>query len=136
MLLLHRAIHVLYVECSLNPLTADELLLVNEEMKKFKIPSTKDIAEQRRSRRKRKVGDTSAVGHSMGGDTVVVSSSSESSLKSTSGQKRLRVEEEDNIVLRISRTTSSYSDVSFLESIGPYLPLPKDEHPLSAIGLV
>ena len=42
-LLLRHAIHVLYGECSLNPLTADELQLAEEEMKGFKIPSVKEI---------------------------------------------------------------------------------------------
>ena len=60
-LLLRGAIHVLYGECSLNPLTADELQLIEEEMKGFKTPSTKEIAEKRRPGKKLKVGDTSAV---------------------------------------------------------------------------
>ena len=40
-LLLHRAIHVLYGEHYLNPLSADELQLAEEEKKGFKIPSSK-----------------------------------------------------------------------------------------------
>ena len=63
MLLLRHAIHVLYGECSLNPLLADELQLAEEELKGFKIPSAKEIAEKRRSGKKLKVGDTSAVDH-------------------------------------------------------------------------
>ena len=51
-------------------------------------------------------------------------------------RKRAREEEGDNIVLRIPRSASSYSDTSFLESVEPFLLLPKDENRLSAIGLV
>lgn len=40
-LLLRRVIHVPYGGCSLNPLTSDKLLLAEEEMKGFKIPTTK-----------------------------------------------------------------------------------------------
>ena len=42
-LLLRPAIHVLCGECSLNPLTSDELLLAEEGMKGFKIPIAKEI---------------------------------------------------------------------------------------------
>lgn len=135
-LLLRRAIHVLYGECSLNPLSADELQLAEEEMKGFKIPSAKEVADQRRSGSKRKVGDTSAVDRSTGSAIAAISASAESSPKTTSGQKRPRVEEGDDLVVRLPLSASSYSDASFLETVGPSLLLPEDERRLSAIGLV
>ena len=39
-------------------------------------------------------------------------------------------------MVRIPLSASSYSDASFLETVGPTLLLPKDERRLSAIGLV
>ena len=82
-LLPHRAIHVLYGEYSLNPLSIDELELAKEEIKGFKIPSAKEIVERRKSSGKRKVGDTSVVDHSTGGVAAATSSLAESSLKTT-----------------------------------------------------
>jgi len=40
-LLLHRAIHVLYGECSVNSISADKLQHAEEEIKGFKIPYAK-----------------------------------------------------------------------------------------------
>ena len=122
--------------CSLNLLIVDELQLAEEEMKAFKIPSAKKIAEKRKSGvNKLKMGDTTTVDRVIGG-TVATSGLTESSLKTTPSWKRAREEEGDNIVLRIPRSTSSYSDARFLESVRPYLLLPEDESCLSAIGLV
>ena len=134
-LLLRRAIHVLYGECSLNPLSADELQLAEEEMKGFKIPSAKEIAEKRRSGKKLKVGDTSAVDRVTSG-AASSTGPTESSPKTTIGRKRVREEEDDQLVVRIPLSASSYSDASFLETVGPALLLPEDERRLGAIGLV
>ena len=134
-LLLRRAIHVLYGECSLNPLSADELQLAEEEMKGFKIPSAKEIAEKRRSGKKLKVGDTSAVDRVTSG-AASSTGPTESSPKTTIGRKRVREEEDDQLVVRIPLSASSYSDASFLETVGPALLLPEDERRLSTIGLV
>ena len=134
-LLLRRAIHVLYGEYSLNPLTADELQLAEEEMKGFKIPSAKEIAEKRRLEKKLKVGDTSVVDYVTSG-AVPSTAPTESSPKMMSSRKRVREEEDDQLVVRIPLSASSYSDASFLETVGPALLLPEDERRLSAIGLV
>ena len=134
-LLLRRAIHVLYGECSLNPLSADELQLAEEEMKGFKIPSVKEIAEKRRTGKKLKVGDTSAVDRVVSG-AAPSTALTELSPKTRSGQKRVRKEDDDQLVVRIPLSASSYSDASFLETVGPVLLLPEDKHRLSAIGLV
>ena len=85
MLLLRHAIHVFYGECSLNPLSTDELQLAKDEMKGFKIPSDKEITEMRKSGSKRKVGDTSAVDRSTRGVVAAGSSSAKSSSKMTPG---------------------------------------------------
>ena len=100
MLLLRCVIHILLGECSLNPLSVDELQLAEEEMNVFKIPSTKEITENRKSWKKLKVGDTSAV------DRVTDSSSAapkltKSSPKTTSGRKKGREEEDDQLMVRI-----------------------------------
>ena len=134
-LLLRRAIHVLYGECSLNPLTADELQLAEEEMKGFKIPSAKEIAEKKRTGKKLKVGDTSAVDRVTRGTAPSVGPT-EPSPKVTISRKRVREEEDDQLVVRIPLSASSYSDASFLETVGPALLLPEDECHLGAIGLV
>ena len=93
-LLLRRAIHVLYGECSLNPLSADELQLAEEEMKGFKIPSAKEIAEKRKTGKKPKVGDTSAIDRVTSGATPSIGPT-ESSPKTTISRKRVREEEDD-----------------------------------------
>ena len=120
MLLLRCAIHDLYGECYLNPLTLDELLLVEDEMKGFKIPTTKEIEAWKKSRAKRKkVGDTFAIESSTTGD-VTASGSSKSSPKTMPSQNRARVEEEDCILLWIPHSASSYSNGSFLEGLDPF----------------
>ena len=119
----------------MNPLITDELQLAEDEMKGFKIPSAKEIAEKRRSGKKLKVGDTSVVDHvtsSAANSTTLT----ESSPKTMSGWKRVREEEDDQLVVRIPLSASSYSDASFLETVGPALLLPEDKHHLSAIGHV
>ena len=79
----------------MNPLIADELQLVEEEMKIFKITSAKEIAENRWSRvKKLKVGDTSDV-DCLTGSSVAASRSIESSPKTTPGRQRAREEEGD-----------------------------------------
>ncbi|KAL5578058.1 hypothetical protein UlMin_019757 [Ulmus minor] len=106
-----------------------------EEMKGFKIPSAKEIAEKRRTVKKLKVGDTSAVDRVTSG-TATSTDPTESSPKTTTSRKQVREEEDDQLVVRIPLTASSYSDASFLEIVGPALLLPEDERRLGAIGLV
>ena len=60
----------------------------------------------------------------------------ESSPKTTTSRKRIREEEDDQLVVRIPLSASSYFDASFLETVGPALLLPEDERRLSMIGLV
>ena len=91
---------MLYGECSLNPLSVDELQLVEEEMKGFKIPSAKEIAEKKRLGKKLKVGNTSAVDRKTSG-TAPSTAPIELSLKMMSGRKRVR-EDEDKISLLYS----------------------------------
>ena len=92
MLFLRHTIHVLYVECSFNPLSADKLQLAEEEMKAFKIPSAKEIAKKRRSgENKLKVGDTSAIDCVIG-SSVAALGSTKLSPKTTLGWKRAREE--------------------------------------------
>lgn len=136
-LLLRRAIHVLYGECSLNPLSAKKLQLAKEDMKGFKIPSSKEIVEKRRSGKKLKVGYTSIVDHVTIGVGPSIAST-ESSPQTASVRKRDREDEEedDQLLVRIPHSASSYSDASFLEMVGPALLLPEDKHRLSTIGLV
>ena len=50
MLLLNHVIHLLYGECSLNPLTPNELKLAKEEIEGFKIPIAKEIEAQKKAR--------------------------------------------------------------------------------------
>ena len=119
----------------MNPLSADELQLAEEEMKGFKIPSAKEIAEKRRSGKKLKVGDTSAVDRVTNG-AASSTGPTESSPKTTTSWKWVREEEDDKLVVRIPLSTLSYFDASFLETIGPALLLPEDERRLGAIGLV
>ena len=119
----------------MNPLTTDELQLTEEEIKGFKIPSVKEIAEKKRPRKKLKVGDTLAIDRVTSG-AAPSTAPTESSPKTTSGRKRVREDEDDQLVVRIPLSTSSYSDESFLETVGPTLLLPEDERRLSAIGLV
>ena len=127
---------MLYGECSLNPLLANELQLAEEEMKGFKIPSANKIAKKRRSGAKKlKVGDTSAIDRVTSG-LVATSVSIESSPKTVLGHKRDREEEDVQLMVRIPHSASSYLDTSFLETIGPSLLLPEDERHLSTIGLV
>ena len=105
-------------------------------MNAFKIPLVKEIMEKRKHRvKKLKVGDTTAIDHAIRG-TIVAQGSTESSLKMMTSQKKAREEEGDNIVLWIPHSASSYYDSSVLESVELSLVLPKDEHHLSAIGLV
>ena len=88
---------MLYGECSLNPLTFDELQLAEEEMRAFKIPLAMEIAEKRKSRAKKlKMGDTSAIDCSTG-SIVVVSSLTKSSPKTMPSWKRGIEEEGDKI---------------------------------------
>ena len=54
----------------------------------------------------------------------------------TTSRKRIREEEDDQLVVRIPLSASSYSDARFLETVGPALLLPEDERRLGAIGLV
>ena len=96
MLLIHRVIHLFYGDCSLNPLTTDELKLAEEEIKGFKIPIAKEIEARKK---------------------VAPSGSAESSSKITPSLERARVEESDDIALWISQSISSYSNASFLEGI-------------------
>ena len=130
-LLLRHVIHLLYGECALNPLTSDELSLAEEVMKEgFNIPSEKEIEAKRKARadrKQKKLPNTSVVDRSTCGVDVD---------KMTLSQKRARVEEEDDIVLQLPRSASSYSDASFFEDIAGSLLLPEDEHCLSIIGLV
>ena len=104
-------------------------------MKGFKIPSSKEIAERRRLGKKLKVGDTSAVDRVTSGAAPSIGPT-ESSPKTMTSQKRIREEEDDQLVVRIPLSASSYSDASFLETVGPTLLLPEDERRLGAIGLV
>ena len=69
-LLLRRAIHVLYGECYLNPLSANKMQLVEEEINGFKIPYANEIVGRKRSGRKRKAWDTSVVDCSTSGVIV------------------------------------------------------------------
>ena len=94
MLLICCAIHILYGECSLNPLSTDELQLTEEEMKDFKIPSAKEIAERRRPKKKLKVGDTSVVNRVTSGVTPPTALT-ESSPKTTSGRNIDRDDKDD-----------------------------------------
>ena len=104
-------------------------------MKGFKIPLVKEIAEKRRTGKKLKVGDTSAVDRVTSGAAPSIGPT-KSSPKTTTSQKRVREEEDDQLVVRIPLSASSYSDASFLETVGPALLLPEDERRLGAIGLV
>ena len=70
------------------------------------------------------------------GSVATASSSAELSPMTTSSSRRARIEKGDDIVLRIIRSTSSYSYASFLEGVGTSLLLPKDERRLNAIGSV
>ena len=81
------------------------------------------------------MGDTSGVDRVTSGATPSTALT-ESSPKTTSGRKRVREEEDDQLVVRIPLSASSYSDTSFLEMVGPALLLPKDERRLSTIGLM
>ena len=126
---------MLYGECSLNPLSPNELQLAEEEMKGFKIPSAKEITKKRRPGKKLKVGDTLVVDRVTSG-AAPSTGSTESSPKTTTSRKRIREEEDDQLLVRIPLSASSYSDASFLETVGPALLLLEDERCLGAIGLV
>ena len=82
------------------------------------------------------MGDTSTIDRVTSG-AVTASTSTESFLKKASSRKRDREEEKDDrLVVRIPRFASLYSDASSLETVGPSLLLPEDEHSLSTIDLV
>ena len=75
----------------MNPLTSDELLLAEEEMKGFKIPTDKEIEDWKKSEQKRlKVSNTSTINRSTS-SVAAVFGSVESSLNTTLSQKRARV---------------------------------------------
>ena len=101
----------------MNPLTLDQLKLAGEVMKGgFKIPSAKDIKAKKKARadkKRKKLLDTFAVDQSTGG-IGIPSGSTESSSKMMLSQKRVWTKEEDDIVLRLPQSASSYYDTSFL----------------------
>ena len=108
MLLLRRTIHLLYGKCTLNPIP-NELTLAKEVMKGgFRILIRKEIEAKKNAgsdKNQKKPPNTFVVVQSTGVATTP-SSLAEFCLKMMSSQKRVKVEEDDDIMLRLPRSAS------------------------------
>ena len=104
----------------MNPLTPNELTLTYEVMKGgFRIPNANEIKANKKAgadKKKKKLLDTFAVDQSTSG-VVATSGSAEFSLKTMLSQKRARIDEKDNIALRLPRPASSYFDANFFQGV-------------------
>ena len=152
-------IHVAFGGCDLQPLTLDELSLVEGMMSgKFSIPSTKEArallkgaasSSQKEKKRKRQplldtrvVDDPEAYKQSKAGasaaqtGTPPVSTSIEPSLaKSAKKAKSQSFEDEGKIVVTFPTEGYAYLDPSFVNEVTEGLLLPADRRRLNELGL-